>query len=80
MNIEVPAQTEAKQILEKLDKQTEAINAMGANIQWIVENVQGIFQMFGSPQMMAMLPQMMNGAIGVCADFPGCASATAINP
>ena len=71
MNVEVPAETEAKQILNKLDKQTEAINAMGANIQWIVENVQGIFQMFSSPQMMAMLPQMMSGAMSTMGDTDG---------
>jgi hypothetical protein len=45
-------------------RQTEAINLLGANVQWIVENVQGIFKMFGSPQFAAMLPQMAAGAMG----------------
>lgn len=63
-----PAETEAKQILAKqelmLEKQQEVIdglNLVGSNLQWIVDNVQGLFQMFGSPQFMAMLPQVMSG-------------------
>jgi hypothetical protein len=62
--------TEARQILagierleERLGKLTEAFNATGANVEWIVQNVQGIFQMFASPQMMSMLPAMMGGAM-----------------
>jgi hypothetical protein len=63
--------TETQQLLaaqelqgEKIDRLAEAVNGLGGNIQWIIDNVQGIFQMFGSPQMMAMLPQMMSGAMG----------------
>jgi hypothetical protein len=64
---EVPALTEAQQILVNQDVQaqqiaslTDAVNGLGANVQWIVDNVQGIFKMFSSPQFMT---QMM-GAIG----------------
>lgn len=71
MNIEVPVKTEAQQILdalaaqgERLDKLTEAVNQMGANMQWVIERAGSIFEMFASPQMMAMLPQMMGGAFG----------------
>lgn len=71
MNIEVPVKTEAQQILDaleahgqKLEKLTEAVNQMGANTQWIIERAGSLFEMFSSPQMMAMLPQMMGGAFG----------------
>jgi hypothetical protein len=70
LNTEYPAETEAKQIIAaleslevKLDKHAEAINALGANVQWIVDNVQGIFQMFSSPAFMQMIPQMMSGGM-----------------
>jgi hypothetical protein len=42
----------------------EAVNGVGEKIQWIIERTEGIFQTFGSPQMMSMLPQMMSGAMG----------------
>lgn len=65
---EIPVQTEAAQILEgqqKLLEQNEriitALNGLGANVQWIIDNVQGIFQMFSSPQFMAQLPSLMGG-------------------
>lgn len=54
---------------EKIDRLTDAVNGLGKNVEWIIENVQGIFQMFGSPQMMAMLPAMMNGAMGAVPDL-----------
>ena len=54
LNTEYPAETEAKQILAELAavkelqvKHTDAVNAVGANVQWLVDNVQGIFQVFG---------------------------------
>lgn len=66
---ETPAITDIDRLIlaqeatqEKLDRQTEAINSLGANVQWIIENVQGIFQMFSNPQFMANLPAMMGGA------------------
>jgi hypothetical protein len=46
----------------RLDGQAEGINALGKNMQWIVDNVQGIFQMFGSPQFMSQMTNMMMGA------------------
>lgn len=71
MNVEVPVKTEAQQILDalaeqgaKLDKLTKATNEMGANLQWIIERAGSLFEMFASPQMMQMLPQMMGGAFG----------------
>lgn len=45
---------------ERQDKLVEATNNLGKNMQWIIDNVQGIFQMFQSPQFMQALPSMMN--------------------
>lgn len=65
---EIPVQTEAAQILEsqqalqeRVEQLITAVNGLGANVQWIIDNVQGIFQMFSSPQFMAQLPKMMGG-------------------
>lgn len=45
----------------KVQTLTEAVNGLGANVQWIIDNVQGIFQMFQNPQFLAQLPGMMAG-------------------
>lgn len=65
---EIPSDTEAKQILaaledqgKKLDELTKALNGVGANVQWVIDNVQGIFEMFSNPAFMAKIPQMMGG-------------------
>ena len=67
---EPAADTEAKQILTKLDEHgdklqalTDAVNGLGANVQWVIDNVQGIFQMFSNPQFMSMIPQIMQGGM-----------------
>lgn len=66
---DIPAESEAKQILAQLDQQSErldnfadAINGIGMNMQWLVDNVKHIFEMFGDPRFMSMLPKMMNPA------------------
>jgi hypothetical protein len=68
---ETPVQTEAVQILgalelqgQRIDALTDALNGLGANVQWIIDNVQGIFQMFSNPAMMAQLSGMMGGVQG----------------
>lgn len=65
---ETPVKTDIELLIESnarvevaLAKQTEALNAFGANFQWAIDQAKGIFQMFGDPAMMSMLPQMMNG-------------------
>jgi hypothetical protein len=65
---EAPAQTDIERvlanqqlILERLDRYAEALNGLGQNVQWMVENVQGIFQMFSNPAFLAQLPQMFQG-------------------
>lgn len=47
---------------ERQDRLVDALNGIGKNVQWIIDNVQGIFQMFQSPQFMQALPSMMNPA------------------
>lgn len=63
---DVPEETEAKEILaaqkeqgERIKALTDAVNGLGANIQWIIDNVSGIFQMLHSPGMPGMLGAMM---------------------
>lgn len=51
-------------ILEKLSAHATAINALGANVQWVVDNAGNIFQMFQNPAFMANLPSVMGGMIG----------------
>lgn len=67
---EAPAVTEVQQLIleqravrEELAAVKDAVNGLGQNVQWVIDNVQGIFQMFSSPQFMAMLPNLMGGGI-----------------
>jgi hypothetical protein len=71
MNVEVPAKTEAAQILDGIARiearqqaTVEALNKLGANVQWIINGVSPIMEMMGNPQMMSMLPGLMGGAMG----------------
>lgn len=75
---EYPAPTDAdeikqllRQVLEaqsaimmRLDNQAIGINSIGENMQWLVQNVQGIFQMFASPQFMSQMSNMLMGGMG----------------
>jgi hypothetical protein len=68
---DIPAETDLDRLYrenaeqaDRIVKLTAAVNEMGARLQWIIDRVDGIFQMFGSPQMTAMLPGMMAGAMG----------------
>jgi hypothetical protein len=65
---ETPVETEAVQLLRmqqetnaRLDALTDAINGLGQNVQWIIDNVQGIFQMFQNPAVMGQIAGMMGG-------------------
>lgn len=67
---DIPADTDTERILkaqaetqERLQALTDAVNALGANVQWIIEQAQGIFQMFGNPAFMAQLPGVLNGGV-----------------
>src|SRR5215469_16980602 len=64
---EFPAQTDPEKILAALENQaikidhlTDAINGLGENLQWLINQAQGIFQVFSSPQFMS---QILSGAV-----------------
>jgi hypothetical protein len=64
---EPAAATDAERILQAIETMSErqdnfadAINGLGANMQWIVDNVKNLFEMIGNPKFMSMLPNMMN--------------------
>lgn len=68
---EIPVETEARQILQKLDEQgeridnlTAALNGLGSNVQWALDNLKGIFDMMGNPMAQSMLGSVMAGAMG----------------
>lgn len=60
---------ELQQTHESLDELKQSFaelvashNAVGENLQWLVANTQGIFQMFNNPQMMSqIMGQFMGG-------------------
>lgn len=56
---------------DRLDRYVEAINSIGANIQWITENVQGIFQMFSNPAFMSQMMGNLTGMISGTANPEG---------
>jgi hypothetical protein len=48
----------------RLDRMVQGINAIGENVQWLVQNTQGIFQMFQSPQFMSQMTNALMGGVG----------------
>ena len=81
---EPAADTEAQQILQglaRVEKRVEqlalAINGLGANQQWIVDNVKNIFEMFGSPAFMSQVMGAMNGGFAAAAADAGTDAAAA---
>lgn len=66
---EVPAETEARQILDtlalqgaRIDRLVESHNLVGEQVQWIVDNCKMIFEMFHSPMFRSMMPGAMSAA------------------
>jgi hypothetical protein len=66
-----PAETEAKQILQGIedikarqDLHSTAINNLGSNLQWMIEQAAPLLEMFNSPMFSQMMPGMMAGAMG----------------
>lgn len=51
------ALAEIQLVHDRLDAYKEGINAIGANMQWLVDNTQGLFQMFASPAFMQQIAQ-----------------------
>jgi len=67
---ETPVPSQADRIEQELaelkasqQKLIDAFNGVGGNVQWIVDNVKGIFEMFNNPQMLGMMQGMMGGGI-----------------
>lgn len=48
---------------DRLDNQAAGINSIGENMMWLVNNVQGIFQMFASPQFMSQMTNLLRGQV-----------------
>lgn len=42
-----------EQLNQRIDKLVDAVNGLGANQQWLIDQAKGIFQMFSSPQFMS---------------------------
>lgn len=47
----------------RLDGQAVGINNIGENLNWLVQNTQGLFQMFASPQFVSQMSNMMMGGM-----------------
>lgn len=53
---------EVTELRDRQDKLVEAVNSIGKNMQWLVANTQGIFQMFSDPNIInQVMGQMMGG-------------------
>jgi len=48
----------------RLDGQAVGINNVGENLNWLVQNTQGLFQMFASPQFVSQMTNMMMSGMG----------------
>lgn len=55
----------------RLDNQATGINSIGENMQWLVSNVQGIFQMFASPAFMSQMTNLLMGQVNARPDTAG---------
>lgn len=78
VNAEQPAETDAEYIKRnlkelradlydiqgRLDGHAAGINTIGENMQWLVDNVKGIFQMLASPNFVNMMMQQMGAVSG----------------
>lgn len=59
-----------QEISARQDTHAEAVNSLGQNMQWLVDNVQGIFQMFASPQFMSTMTNTLMGGMSNASDGP----------
>lgn len=53
----------------RLDQLVASHNAVGENVQWLVANTQGVFQMLNSPDMIGQMMGMLGG--GFSGGLPG---------
>lgn len=77
MFAEIPAASDAEEIKqgitlvlnkldamnERLDRLVEGFNSLGANQQWMVDNVKGIFTMFSNPAFMSQMTNTLMGSL-----------------
>lgn len=66
LEFEPPATTddllaEIHSLRAQQERLVEAVNQIGANLQWLVANTQGLFQMFSDPN---IINQMMSAMMG----------------
>lgn len=79
LEFEPPATTDdlltaINSLKERQDRLVEAVNQIGANVQWLTANTQGLFQMFSDPNIInQMMGAMMGGLsnVGRTDDTPG---------
>jgi hypothetical protein len=48
----------------RLDGQAAGINSIGENLDWLVQNTKGLFQMFASPQFAAQMTNLLMSGMG----------------
>lgn len=60
---ETPIPSQADRIEANQRTTIELLNDLGDNMQWIVDNVKGIFEMFNNPAMMGMMSGMIQGGM-----------------
>lgn len=61
-------------ISARLDGHAVGINGIGENLQWLVQNTQGIFQMFANPAFMSQMANTMTGLMNNAGANPDPAS------
>lgn len=69
-NADIPVDTDVERILksnaethERLQALTDAVNTVGKQQQWMIDQAQGIFQMFSNPAFMGQLPGVLSGGV-----------------
>lgn len=74
---DVPADTDAQKIIagidvlahqltdveNRADQLTQAVNATGAQVQWLIDNLQGIFAVVNSPAFRAQIMGALTGGM-----------------
>lgn len=68
---EAPDETDIKRLFaqqaatdQRIDVLIDAVNGLGVNLQWLIDNAKGIFQMFSNPQFIAQMSGGLGGMFG----------------
>lgn len=48
---------------DRLSTHATGINSIGQNLDWLVQNTKGLFQLFSSPQFAAQMSEMLMGGM-----------------